>query len=212
MQQDPCAVLPAELFHKCILLIPNHVRRVTRVSRRWKSVLESSSWLWKELSQIPLEIRSKNLLDEPILYNSWCIDSNLASAASEGRMLSQELIQMTRLFEDPADLIVSCMGCSSQDHQEQGIEQTVDHSQISFWSSIGTLHNMADHYLEYELVRGACLVSQIEIKPFLARYQPGLPIYAPKYVSFHLSWHRDFMKVHFVSKRFPMENVNGYYF
>ena len=201
-------VLPAEILQKVLLLIPNDIEKLVAVNKNWKRAL-TSSLLWKDLIQIGFQFQSRDLFGNLKSFHLLRASSSMAGLASDGYLLGQELKTLTLLMQDPVDLIDSCLRVSSQDHPEQGIEETINDSQLSFWSSKGSSFSQVSDFLEYKLVGPGCLVSQIEIKPFLARYQPGLPTYASRYVSFVFSTTDDFSNPHYRSKVYPLRNENG---
>ena len=204
---DPVFILPPEILHRFLMYVRNDVPSLLRVSKLWNQVLKSS-WLWKELSQFELEFWGRNMIGAKELLKSYSLSTKMAHLASDGYELHKELLMLTTVYQDEANLINECLRASSQDHEEQGIESTINHSQYTFWSSIGSETMMVDNYLDYELHSTTSFVSQIEIKPFLARYQPGLPIYASKFVSFTLSWDKEFENPHYKSKMLKLENIN----
>jgi hypothetical protein len=98
------------------------------------------------------------------------------------------------------------MIASSEDHEHQSIDNTLNSSQFSFWSSVGTGDPENVEFLDYELVDSVCIVSSVRIKPYLAHYQRGLPCYAPVFISVVTSMNSDFRTVLCRSEKYYMKN------
>ncbi|KAJ3407117.1 hypothetical protein HDV05_005613, partial [Chytridiales sp. JEL 0842] len=108
--------------------------------------------------------------------------------------------------EDSVELITSAIRDSSRDHPLQSIEQTLDSSPNSFWSSKGYEDPDTGDFLEYELVEPFNLIHQFIIRPFKASFQRGMPIYAPKFVSISVGLDKD--TIYYSSPMYGCINVN----
>jgi len=86
-------------------------------------------------------------------------------------------------------LLADGVAVSSQDHAQEGIDNTLNPSstmtgwlipQPCYWSSAGSLDPDTAHFLCYKLSTPCALVHRVGIRPFKATFQPGTPTYACK--------------------------------
>ncbi len=138
------------------------------VCHNWRKIVLYDS-LWRELLQYPSMQRP-----------SFC--RNLASLVPNAKAAMQELVLLGRDLQIP--IIYQVREASSQDHSSQGIEQTLSSNPHTFWSSQGSLDSGSEEWLDFQLISPLCFISSIDITPYLAPYQRGLPCYAPSFVSF----------------------------
>ncbi|KAJ3256326.1 hypothetical protein HK103_005581 [Boothiomyces macroporosus] len=116
----------------------------------------------------------------------------------------KELCLLSAKYPNPPDLIDVGIEESTRDHTSQSIEQTIDGRQTTFWSSKGSGMDV-DEYLEYKLVARS-LITSIEVKPFLAQFQRGLPCYAPRGISFSIGNAQN--EIYYHSPKYPIINTN----
>lgn len=90
------------------------------------------------------------------------------------------------------DCISEAISASSTDNvPEESIENTLQPADIvgrraSYWSSKGQSNPAVSETLTYKLVSELCVVTEINIHPFQAYFQLGLPIYSAKSVRFRM--------------------------
>lgn len=135
-----------------------------RVSKAWKATLKFAG-IWREM-----------------LIHDKMISSEVASNCQDPFGMFMELLgQKHDLW-----LIGSCIQASTSDHISQTILSTISPDPFRFWSSQSSAELDRDEWLDYFLLDDNCFISAIEITPFLAQYQRGLPCYAPLSVSFSI--------------------------
>ncbi|BDA45328.1 F-box protein At4g00755 [Coccomyxa sp. Obi] len=94
-------------------------------------------------------------------------------------------------------LLANALSASSTDNPEESVENVVTPLHRfnpalgirsgSYWSSKGSDDENSSEWLALRLAHPLCLVSAIGVMPFLAFFQRGHPIYAPKAVRFVFS-------------------------
>ncbi|KAJ3371304.1 hypothetical protein HDU91_005438 [Kappamyces sp. JEL0680] len=159
------------------------------VSKQWREIV-CYEGLWREMIQLPCRDRPNLSLSMALLLKS-------------PRSAMKELICVGADLEVP--LIESALESSSQDHPTQSVEQTIDNDPFTFWSSLGSSSDQKDEWLDFKLMSPLCLIHSVDITPFLAQYQRGLPCYAPRSVSFSVRLALDAKPV-YVSSRYPILN------
>jgi hypothetical protein len=188
---DIVGLLPVELVHQIFLLIIEDLPKCMRVSKAWNHLLQSDS-LWRLILQQRVTISVYNdAMKEYSKKNVWVLPRVCCNEVPHSRQLFLELCGARKEFENPMHIMKRTLKASSADHEGQDIDKTIDHSQFTFWSSKGSENRDNIEYLDYAL-DGNCIVTQVSIKPFLAHYQRGLPVYAPLMVSFEISTNVDF--------------------
>lgn len=95
---------------------------------------------------------------------------------------------------------------SSEDHANQSARNMLIKSSSRFWSSEGSSDKNSSEFFTMSLGR-LCCISGLYIKPYCARFQIGLPIYAPQSVIVMVGFSPD--QFHFVSPPIQIRNVNG---
>ncbi|KAI8819550.1 uncharacterized protein EV422DRAFT_598028 [Fimicolochytrium jonesii] len=114
-----------------------------------------------------------------------------------------------RAHSNPMSLLAAGIAASSEDDDRQSIDQTLEESARSFWSSKGTADAEAGEWLTYRMRQMVCVVTKVVVTPYKARYQRGMPVYAPRSISFHVGFHPEPEKMHYSSDMFAMQNENG---
>jgi len=76
---------------------------------------------------------------------------------------------------------------------------------------MGTPHANSSEYLIYQLIQPICIVSAIEILPYKARFQAGMPIYAPMLVTVTVSYDEK-CKGGWKSRPYVIQNLDGILF
>ncbi|KND00220.1 uncharacterized protein SPPG_04555 [Spizellomyces punctatus DAOM BR117] len=121
----------------------------------------------------------------------------------------REIGEVTIMAEqEPLDLLEQGLQASSEDDEQQTIACTLDDSARTFWSSKGTADMLSSEWLVYKLRQPVCIVTRVEITPYKARYQRGMPIYAPRYMTMSIGFSPEPENMHFISELFPVENRN----
>jgi hypothetical protein len=110
------------------------------------------------------------------------------------------------LREDNVDVISNAVRASSEDHTSQSIEQALEHSSHSFWSSKGSEDPDTGEFLEFDLGDPFCIIYQFIIHPFKASFQRGMPTYAPKFCSISVGLDKN--SIYYSSPLYACENVN----
>ncbi|KAJ3092258.1 hypothetical protein HK102_009228 [Quaeritorhiza haematococci] len=125
------------------------------------------------------------------------------------KAMFQNLASLTVSIErEPMRLISEGLHASSEDDELQTIAATLDDNPRTFWSSKGSDDMLSSEHLTFKLIQPVCIISSVEIIPYKARYQRGMPIYAPRYMTISVGFHSDPNRMHFVSGPFPVENSN----
>lgn len=105
----------------------------------------------------------------------------------------------TRLFQ----LISRVVSCSSQDHDTQGPDNTLE-DDSTFWSSTGSDCVDACEEVVYELVQPLTLLRFVSLFVYRAGFQRRIPIYPPRAVRFHVGFTKD--DYHYSSPVFDVEH------
>ncbi|KAA8520577.1 hypothetical protein F0562_014833 [Nyssa sinensis] len=91
-----------------------------------------------------------------------------------------------------SDCISQAISASSTDnYPQESILNTLFardriHRRASYWSSKGQADPVVPETLIYKLIPGLCLITEVNIQPFQAYFQWGLPIYSAKSVRFRM--------------------------
>ncbi|KAL2460730.1 F-box domain-containing protein [Abeliophyllum distichum] len=100
---------------------------------------------------------------------------------------------LTKSNLSPMDCIENAIWASSTDnYPDESVVNTLNPKdrfirRASYWSSTGQNDPDVPETLIYKLRDGIWLVTEIDIQPFEAFFQPGKPIYSAKYVRFRIS-------------------------
>ncbi|XP_030457427.2 F-box protein At4g00755 [Syzygium oleosum] len=92
------------------------------------------------------------------------------------------------------ECISDAISASSTDNfPEEGINNTLEMRDrvgriASYWSSEGQKKPAVPETLIYKLVGDLCVITEIDIQPFQAYFQTGLPIYSAKSVRFRMGY------------------------
>ncbi|KAJ3270245.1 hypothetical protein HK104_004963, partial [Borealophlyctis nickersoniae] len=132
-----------------------------------------------------------------------------ADFVKDSKAFFKEIGDLTLMSEqEPMQLLMEGIEASSEDDEHQTIACTLDDSSRNFWSSKGSPDNTTSEYLIYKMVQPICVVTRVEVVPYKARYQRGMPIYAPRSVAVSVGFHQEAENMHYVSEEFPVENSN----
>ncbi|XP_061339906.1 F-box protein At4g00755-like isoform X2 [Gastrolobium bilobum] len=88
--------------------------------------------------------------------------------------------------------IAKTIGASSTDNfPQESIDNTLEQGdniggRFSYWSSSGQNNPDVPETLTYELISKICVITDINIQPFLAHFQMGSPIYSARSVRFKM--------------------------
>ncbi|KAJ3050988.1 hypothetical protein HK097_008029 [Rhizophlyctis rosea] len=118
------------------------------------------------------------------------------------------LKQLVMTEQEPMQLLAAGLEASTEDDPGQTIQCTLEDSTRSFWSSKGTADDTSSEFIVYQMHQPICVVTRIEITPYKARFQRGMPIYAPRSVTVSVGFHKELDKMHYVSPMFPVANVD----
>ncbi|XP_027115094.1 F-box protein At4g00755 [Coffea arabica] len=99
---------------------------------------------------------------------------------------------LTKLISSPVECIAEAFSASSTDnYPDESIVNTLDPRdrfalRASYWSSKGHKDPSVPETLIYKLKADFCVITEIDIQPFEAFFQPGDPIYSAKSVRFRM--------------------------
>ncbi|KAJ3272686.1 hypothetical protein HDV01_005340 [Terramyces sp. JEL0728] len=192
-QLDPSLILPYEIVIKILLYLPS-IAHLQAVSKSFRNVI-NSNMIWTLILH-----RENKFKEQPVLQ----LSKEYVKYSKSPRLMFKELCLLSLKYSNPPNVIEIGIVESTRDHRNQSIGETIDDLQTTFWSSKGSEMDV-DEFLDYQMI-SKCLITRIEIKPFLAQFQSGLPCYAPRCVSFSVGCSQD--EYHFHSKEFPMINTN----
>ncbi|KAK3035673.1 hypothetical protein RJ639_032545 [Escallonia herrerae] len=110
------------------------------------------------------------------------------------------------------DCIADAVCASSTDgYPDESIANTLDPRErnlwgYSYWSSQGQSDPDVPESLIYRLHATFCIITEINIKPFLAYFQPGLPIYSGKSLRFRVGHFKSSADVESILCNFKRNN------
>ncbi|KAL0428931.1 UNVERIFIED_CONTAM: F-box protein [Sesamum radiatum] len=99
---------------------------------------------------------------------------------------------LTRSKVSPKDCIANAISASSTDnYPDESVVNTLNPRdrfirRASYWSSKGQSNPEVPEMLIYKLRAGIWVITEIDIQPFEAFFQPGKPIYSAKFVRFRM--------------------------
>ncbi|XP_044492463.1 F-box protein At4g00755-like isoform X2 [Mangifera indica] len=175
---------------------PSDLARVSCVSRCWRHHVIANGlckrlWLrmFPQLSKVDHVVEPNSSLKEP------------AEGASENFAEAQTLESENRVYTFLARAITSfpirglmlepIYASSTDNYPEESIHNTLEPRdrvgrRASYWSSEGHSNPAVPETLIYKLAGDLCVIYEINIQPFEAYFQPGLPIYSAKAVRFQM--------------------------
>ncbi|KAL8139169.1 hypothetical protein V2J09_005170 [Rumex salicifolius] len=178
---------------KC-LSEPGDIVRVSSVSRSLRDfiILNAMSKqfcvkLFPQLSAVVDTEEYGNKMEKPAEVG--CSSSNEWEHAAREHRIYATLAHTLLTFE-PVSCISEAMYASSTDnYPEESIFNTLDRrdrigDRASYWSSSGKSDPWVPETLTYKLVSDFCVITEINIHPFQAYFQPNSPIYSAKAVRF----------------------------
>ncbi|KAK2650428.1 hypothetical protein Ddye_017917 [Dipteronia dyeriana] len=169
---------------------------VSAVSRSWRDYVIANGLckqlcvrLFPQLSKVNNVIELTSSTKNPAEVGS--------SNSMEWESLKQEhraytfLAQGLRSFAVKQLIAEPIVASSTDNYPEESIDNTLDPSEragrrASYWSSKGQSNPAVPETLTYKLDGDLCLISEINIQPFQAFFQWGLPIYSAKAVRFRM--------------------------
>ncbi|KAK3034882.1 hypothetical protein RJ639_033245 [Escallonia herrerae] len=193
---------------------PSDLIRATSVSRFWHHFVIANG-LCKQLcvKYFPQLAVVAGVVEPSSRKESVDIGS---STRMEWEVLERDHRAYTSLFQAlkafaVTDCIADAVCASSTDrYPDESIANTLDPRErflggYSYWSSKG--HNDPDvpESLIYRLNASFCIITEINIRPFLAYFQPGLPIYSAKSLRFRVGHLKSSTDVESDPVQFPTE-------
>ncbi|KAL3536875.1 hypothetical protein ACH5RR_000241 [Cinchona calisaya] len=118
---------------------------------------------------------------------------------------------LTNLKSSPIECIAESFSASSTDnYPDESIRNTLDprdryFGRASYWSSKGHKDPSVPETLIYKLKADLCVITEIDIRPFEAFFQPGNPIYSAKSVRFRMGHPKSAMEVENDLSRLPLQ-------
>ncbi|KAL1357517.1 hypothetical protein HN51_009409 [Arachis hypogaea] len=174
---------------------PCDLVRVSTLSRSWHQfVIENGLCkhlclkMFPELSGVGHVIEVENMI-EPV--------SNMLGSSSNWECLKRnhKVYAFLACGLTPSiskNCISDAISASSTDnYPEESVLNTLDPRdrtdfRASYWSSKGESDPSVPETLVYKLASKICLITEINVQPFKAYFQPGLPIYSAKAVRFRM--------------------------
>ncbi|KAJ3126894.1 hypothetical protein HK098_007028 [Nowakowskiella sp. JEL0407] len=135
-----------------------------------------------------------------VVLSEWCED--MKGICSELGILS------AALKSDGVSLIESGAAASTVDEASQNIDKTLDSYTRTFWSSKGSEDPTTSECVIYKLESPMCLVSRVEVTPYEAAFQHGMPIYAPQFLRISIGFNPNLSQMNYIGDLIPVENVN----
>ncbi|XP_022770351.1 F-box protein At4g00755-like isoform X2 [Durio zibethinus] len=88
-------------------------------------------------------------------------------------------------------ILEAIIASSTDNYPEESIDNTLEPRdrvgrRASYWSSKGQSNPAVPETLTYKLVADLCVITEINVRPFLAYFQYGYPIYSAKSVRFRM--------------------------
>nr|XP_023898815.1 F-box protein At4g00755-like [Quercus suber]POE52788.1 f-box protein [Quercus suber] len=176
---------------------PSDLVRVSSVSRSWRDFVIANG-LFKQLClrMFPQLSRVAHVMElnkcgakEPVEVGS-SYSMEWESLARDHRVYAT-LARVCTSFHDE-DCISKAISASSTDnYPDESIENTLQLADIVpprafYWSSKGQKNPAVPETLIYKLKSEFCVITEINICPFEAFFQPGSPIYSAKSVRFRM--------------------------
>ncbi|XP_051122681.1 F-box protein At4g00755-like [Andrographis paniculata] len=118
--------------------------------------------------------------------------NNTSVPEKEHKVYASLLQALTKSKVSPRDCIATAVSASSTDnYPDESIVNTLNPRdrfirRASYWSSKGHSDPEVPESLIYKLRAGLWVLTEIDIQPFEAFFQPGKPLYSPKSVRFRI--------------------------
>ncbi|KAK3038092.1 hypothetical protein RJ639_031646 [Escallonia herrerae] len=193
---------------------PSDLIRATSVSRFWRHFVIANR-LCKQLcvKYFPQLAVVAGVVEPSSRKESVDIGS---STRMEWEVLERDHRAYTSLFQAlkafaVTDCIADAVSASSTDrYPDESIVNTLDPREkflggYSYWSSKGHSDPDVPESLIYRLNASFCIITEINIRPFLAYFQPGLPIYSAKSLRFRVGHLKSSTDVESDLVQFPTE-------
>lgn len=198
-RKDFLSCLDSDTSLKILMCLddPSDLVRVSCVSRSWRhSVIENGLCkqlclrMFPQLSRVAcvVELNQHGSKEHPEVGSSYSVE--WLALQREHRVyayLGRALVSSVAM-----NCIGKTVGASSTDNfPQESIDNTLeprDHinGRYFYWSSNGQSNPNVPETLTYELVSQICVITEINIQPFQARFQMGAPIYSAKSVRFKM--------------------------
>ena len=176
------------------------------------SLLVATRRATEMLSLLSIPDHPVSFMQPPLLPGNRQVSSRICSFFPENvlfKLLFAELGALTKMLAFASmDVVDSAVAASSEDNDSQTIAETMDDDSFAFWSSRGNPDPQSHEWLLYKLAQPICIISRIEIKPYKALYQRGLPTYAPVGIRIRTGFSPDPALMHFVSPIYPVRNTS----
>ncbi|KAK4418691.1 F-box protein [Sesamum alatum] len=146
----------------------------------------------------PIAEKTNNVMEREILERDHKVYAALLQA-------------LTRSKVTPKDCIANAISASSTDnYPDESVVNTLNPRdrfirRASYWSSKGQSNPEVPEMLIYKLRAGLWVITEIDIQPFEAFFQPGKPIYSAKFVRFRIGHPKSPREIGSDLDRLPLE-------
>lgn len=177
---------------------PGDLARASAVSSIWRDFIIANGLSKQLCVQMFPQLLNIEHITEPACRTTQLTDAG-SSKAMELEIKKKEhevyvalLHVRTQLVSSPVDCILEAICASSTDnYPDESIINTLDprdrfFRRASYWSSKGQKDPNVPETLIYKLRSDLCMITEINIQPFKAYFQPGDPIYSAKSVRFRM--------------------------
>ncbi|KAL5565519.1 hypothetical protein UlMin_028683 [Ulmus minor] len=179
---------------------PVDLVRISAVSRSWWHFVVANG-LCKQLClrMFPQLLKVACVIEIDNSETEGCGEAGSSSNQSQWESLARDhrvyafLLRGSRSFGAGNCISAAISASSTDNYPEESIRNTLDPREVvsrraSYWSSKGQKNSEVPETLVYKLVSDFCIIDEIQIKPFEAFFQLGLPIYSAKAVRFRLGY------------------------
>lgn len=181
---------------------PSDLAHVACVSRAWNTYV-SEGGLWREICSkcFPEVQKFKCIVEasgqEHSLNSAGSTQSPSLCLEKASRVYSHLLCELRAPPMEKSCIREPLSASSTDDFPRESIAQTLvprsmyaDGETASYWSSEGQSRQDVPETLTYALVSDLCVVHEVKIRPFLAYFQEGNPIYSAESVRFRFGYSR----------------------
>ncbi|KAK7374193.1 hypothetical protein VNO80_07620 [Phaseolus coccineus] len=176
---------------------PADLVRVTCVSRSWRQSVIANGLckqlclrMFPQLSRVAfvVELNQHGAKEHEEVGSSYSMERLVLQR--EHRVFSY--LGKVLMSSVAMNCIAKTVGASSTDNfPNESIDNTLEPRDFIsgtyfYWSSMGQSNHNVPETLTYELVSQICVITEINIQPFQAHFQPGSPIYSANSVRFKM--------------------------
>ncbi|GAV85590.1 F-box-like domain-containing protein [Cephalotus follicularis] len=204
---------------------PSDIVRASCVSRQWRNFVIMNGLskqlclrMFPQLTRVDHVIESSCNMKKPVDVGS-SKSMEWETSLREHRVYSFLARGFTSFAVRDCNRKGICAS-STDNYPAESIHNTLEprdriDRRASYWSSKGQSNPQVPETLVYKLTGDLCAITEINIQPFQAYFQPGLPIYSAKSVRFQLGHKKspvdpadDKFVWTYTSQEFPMAQEN----